>query len=258
MKTNSPEDANLIVQKLPSDVGIHRNPRKGTLDAPEEILEDYTFGTSYFLGDVFPDEFDLEETQKRIRENTEELLKHGKPFLSIGGDHSVSYPIISALKEENPDMVLVWLDSHLDLKEKVDGHVSHDVVLRQLIEDGFPEEDIWIVGYTRIDVDEREFIEDSDIRLFEYDEPVDFQGEFESVEQPVYMSVDIDVLKKDLAPGTGYPDGKMDLETVKDLIETIKPTHADLVEVAPSLDEEGKTVENARKILKALEKTLKK
>lgn len=257
METNSPDDANLLVQKLPCDVGIHRNPRKGTLDAPEVILEDYTFGAKYLLDNVFPDEFSLENTQKRIKENTEDLSSYDKPILSIGGDHSISYPIISALKKKHPEMVVIWLDAHLDLKEQVDNHVSHDVVLRQLIEDGFPEEDIWIVGYTRIDIDEREFLENADVRLFEYDEPIDFKREFESVEQPVYLSLDVDVLKKDLAPGTGYPDGKMDLDTVKDLIETVKPHHADLVEVAPSLDD-GTTVKSARTVLKKLEKALVK
>lgn len=257
MEVNSPDDANLIVQKLRSDVGIHRNPRKGTLDAPDEILEDYGFGTKVLVDEVFPDEFNLEETQRRIRDSMSDLREYEKPILSIGGDHSVSYPVILSLKDQNPDMVLVWLDAHLDMKEQVDNHVSHDIVVRQLIEDGFPEEDIWIVGYSRVDVDEREFLEDNNVHLFEYDEPVDFQGEFESVEQPVYLSVDIDVLKKELAPGTGYPDGRMDIDTVKDIIETVKPTHADLVEVAPSLDD-GKTVESARNILKTLEKSLVK
>lgn len=257
MQTPSLEDANILIQKLGSDVGIHRNPRKGTLDAPEEILEGYTFGTRYMVDSVFPDEFDLEETQRRIRDNMADLRDYDKPILSIGGDHSVSYPVILSLKEKNPDMVLVWLDAHLDMKEQVDGHVSHDVVIRQLIEDGFPEDDIYLVGCSRIDVDERDFMEDREINLFEYDELVDFKQEFESVEQPVYLSVDIDVLKKELASGTGYPDGKLELEDVKGIVDAVKPENADLVEVAPSLDD-GTTVESARKILKKLEKSLLK
>ncbi|MFB6346224.1 MAG: DUF2267 domain-containing protein, partial [bacterium] len=57
-------------------------------------------------------------------------------------------------KRKHPDMQLVWLDAHLDMKEKVDNHVSHDVVVRELLKRGFTPEDIWLVGITRVDDDE--------------------------------------------------------------------------------------------------------
>ncbi|MFB6292521.1 MAG: arginase family protein [Candidatus Nanohaloarchaea archaeon] len=253
MKTSSPENADFIVQKLPSDVGIHRNPRKGTLNAPYVLLEDFEFSKTVMEDEVFPDEFDLEETHRRIEENTFELAGYGKPLLSIGGDHSVSFPVIKALKQGNPELQLVWLDSHLDLKEPVEDHVSHDVVVRKLLDSGFDEEDIWFVGITRVDHDEEEFLEGRNLRVFRANEHQEFLREFESSEQPVYLSVDIDVLEGDQAPGTGYPDGELSLEQVEEVIETVSPGFADLVEVAPPLDEEGKTVENARALLRSLE-----
>ncbi len=73
MKTESAEDSELIVQKLPSDMGIHRNPRKGTLNAPAKILDGFEFSRKVLVDEVFPNEFDLEETQQRIEENTREL-----------------------------------------------------------------------------------------------------------------------------------------------------------------------------------------
>ncbi len=256
METSSPEDADLIVQKLPCDNGIHRNPRKGTLDAPEKILEDYEFERSVLVDEVFPDEFSLENTQRRIEDNTEELIEYGKPLLSIGGDHSVSYPVIRALKREYPDMQLVWLDSHLDLKEKVDNHVSHDVVVRELLARGFSEDEIWFVGITRIDDDEEEFLEKHDLNIYRSSEIEEFKREFKPGEQTVYLSVDIDALEEELAPGTGYPDGELGLETVEKVIDIVNPTHADLVEVAPSLDENGKTIDSARDVLSQIEDSL--
>lgn len=252
MKTNSPEDAEIIVQKLPSDIGIHRNPRKGTLNAPEKILENFDFDQKVFVDEVFPDEFSLEETHRRIEESTEQLIQYDKPFVSIGGDHSVSFPVIKALKKQNPDMNLVWLDSHLDLKEKVGGHVSHDVVVRELLETGFSMDELYFVGITRTDHDEEEFLEDKNPQIFRPEEVEEFLREFKSDEQPVYLSVDIDVLTPEDAPGTGYPDGELSMNEVEKVIKTVKPDHSDLVEVAPSLDENGKTVENAQKILKKL------
>ena len=258
MKTNSPEDAELIVQKLPSDMGIHRNPRKGTLKAPEEILKNFEFAQAVLVDEVFPDEFDLENNHRRVEFNTEELLEYGKPLLSIGGDHSVSFPVIKALKRVNPEMQLVWLDSHLDVKEKVGNHVSHDVVVRELLKHGFSEDEIWFVGITRIDDDEEKFIEGSEFHIYRSDEVDEFLREFKQNEQPVYLSVDIDVLSPEEAPGTGYPDGKLSMEQVEKVIGVVKPNFADLVEVAPPFDKDGKTVENARKILSLLSETVSK
>jgi arginase family enzyme len=249
VEVNSPEDAKIILQKLPSDMGIHRNPRKGTLSAPEEILEDFSTEKDILVEEIFPDEFSLENTQDRIEENTEELLEYGKPVVSLGGDHSVSFPVLRALKEENPDLKLVWLDAHLDLKQKVDGHVSHDVVVRELLENGFSEDEIFFVGVTRIDEDEEEFLDGRDMKIYRPGEVEEFKREFKKDEHPVYLSVDIDVLEESLAPGTGYPDGEMRVSEVLDVVEAVEPDHADLVEVGPVLDSEDTTVENAREIL---------
>ncbi len=255
MRTNKPEEADLIIQKIPSDMGIHRNPRKGTLNAPGKILEEYSSENSFLIDEVFPDEFSLEETHERIRKNTEEILEYDKPILSLGGDHSVSFSVIEALKKKYPEMKLVWLDSHLDLKEKVGDHVSHDVVVRELLNNGFSEDEIYFVGITKIDHDEEEFIEDKELNVFRHDEIEKFKREFKNDEQPVYLSADIDVLKEELAPGTGYPDGELGIEEVEDIIKTVRPDHADLVEVAPSLDD-GATLENSRKVLKFIQNEL--
>ncbi|MFB6158821.1 MAG: arginase family protein [Candidatus Nanohalobium sp.] len=250
MKTNSPKEAEAIIQKVPCDMGIHRNPRKGTLNAPEEIMEGFEPGRTLFIDEVFPDEFDLEETHDRIYDNTGGLTEYGKPVISIGGDHSVSFPVLKALKEENPGLKLVWLDSHLDLKEKVDGHVSHDVVVRELL-NYFSEDEIVFVGVTRIDEDEREFLREHDLRVYRSDEVSGFLEEYD-FGHPVYLTVDIDVLEGGEAPGTGYPDGRLSMKQVYEVIREVHPGHADLVEVAPEFDRGGRTVENARNILERL------
>ena len=251
MQVNSPEDAEIIIQKLPSDMGIHRNPRKGTLNAPDEILERFEPEEKVLVDEVFPDEFDLEETHDRIYSNTEELSQYNRPIISVGGDHSVSFPVIRALKEEDPEMELVWLDAHLDLKEKVDGHVSHDVVVRELLNSGFEEDEITFVGITRVDEDEQVFLEDHSLEVYRADDVSEFLEEYESRDS-AYLSVDIDVLSKEEAPGTGYPDGQLSVTQAQKIIEEVDPDHADLVEVAPPFDEDRRTVENARKILSGL------
>lgn len=250
--TNTPSEAELIIQKLPSDMGIHRNPRKGTLNAPEVLLEKFDSEKTILVDEVFPEEFSLEKTQARIFSNSDELKTYGKPVLSVGGDHSVSFPVIKSLKQEYPEMKLVWLDAHLDLKKKVGDNISHDVIVRELLKEDFRQEEIYIVGVTRIDQDEQVFIEENDLNIYRSDEIEKFLREFEFNEQPVYLSVDIDVLKASIAPGTGYPDGELCQREVEKVIETINPEFADLVEVAPPFDRDEKTVENGRSILEKL------
>lgn len=248
-KVSSPEDAEVIVQKLPCDMGIHRNPRKGTLNAPEIILEEFEFERPVMAEEIFPDEFDLEETHRRIYENTSELIEYNRPLISLGGDHSVSYPAIKALKQHNPEMKLVWLDAHLDLKEKVGDNISHDVVVRQLIEEGlFSPEEVYFAGITEIDHDESEYLEKHDFNIYRPDEIDEFLKNFDD---KAYLSIDIDVLREDMAPGTGYPDGDLKLEQVLEIVEGVDFLHADIVEVAPSLDD-GKAVNSGREILRSL------
>lgn len=251
MKVNSPEDSDLMVQKLRCDMGIHRNPCKGTLKAPEKILERFEPEQKILIDEVFPDEFDLEETHEHIYQNTLALAEFEKPIISIGGDHSVSFPVIKALKEENSDLKLVWLDAHLDLKEKIDGHVSHDVVVRELLEAGFSEDEIVFVGVTRIDEDEEKFLEKHELTVYRAEDVSKFLQE-QDFSWPTYLSVDIDVLSEEEAPGTGYPDGRLSVQQVEKVVEKVSPKFSDLVEVAPPFDENGKTIENAEKILEKL------
>lgn len=251
-EVNSPQDAEILIQKLPCDMGIHRNPRKGTLNAPEEILEDFSAERKILVEEVFPDEFSLKETQEKILENTEELLRHEKSIISVGGDHSVSFPVLKAMKEKFPDLKLVWLDAHPDLKEKIDDHISHDVVVRELLDHGFSLDEIYLVGVKRVDEDEEKFLEDREPRIYRPEDLDEFTREFDSGEQPVYLSVDIDVLGRKHAPGTGYPDGELEPEDILELVEEVSPDHADLVEIAPPFDRENITVDNSREILEKL------
>jgi len=83
-KVNSPQDAEAIIQKLPCDMGIHRNPRKGTLNAPTKILEDFSTERKILTTEVLPDEFSLKETHERIYRETKELLGYNNNNNSLG------------------------------------------------------------------------------------------------------------------------------------------------------------------------------
>ncbi len=254
MRINSAQDAELIIQKLPSDMGIHRNARKGTLNGPSKILEGLGFERTVLVDEVFPNEFSLDETQHKILQNTRELSSYGKPIISVGGDHSVTYPVVKVLKKRHPEMKLLWLDAHLDVKRKVGDNVSHDVLVRQLIEEEiFKPEEIYFIGFTRIDKDEKKYIENKEFNFYKPDEINRFLEEFD---EEAYLSIDIDVLSSDRIQGTGYPDGQLNTQTVLNIIREVQPYHGDIVEVAPSLDK-GNTVKTAKEVLQVLVESAK-
>ncbi|HDK42201.1 MAG TPA: hypothetical protein ENG87_02375 [Candidatus Pacearchaeota archaeon] len=70
-------------------------------------------------------------------------------------------------------------------------------------------------------------------------------------DKEIYLSIDIDVLNPDEAPGTGYSEeGGMKLEELLEFIRNVKNVkRADLVEINPDKDIKGKTVDAGKKIL---------
>ncbi len=246
-KTSVPSEAEVLIQKLPCDMGIHRTGRKGTLNAPSILLEDAELESQVHVSEVFPDEFDLEETHRRIQRHTKGMLEYDTPLLSVGGDHSVSYPVLKEVKRRQPDLSLVWLDSHLDAKQPVDGHASHDVVVRGLVEESvFDPEEVFCVGTTSIDEDEKELY--SQLSVFG---PEDVSKAAGSVSGPVYVSFDIDAV--DIS-GTGYPDGELTIDECRQLVKDLDVQHADLVEVAPPLNRDAVTA--GRRALSLLSRAL--
>lgn len=258
----SPETASHILLRCPSDIGIRNTDRKGTLNAPEQLLRDHEYD-DIFIDEIFPNEFSLPDNQDRISTRINELLQYDREIISIGGDHSISYPLIKAFSEKHDDLHLIWIDAHYDLKEiRVENGIPHDAVLRGLLEENLSLEDILFCGIRESDPDEDDFllnkdwhetsvtdIEDSSIETLR--ETIDTT--ISPGDDPLYVSFDIDVLDADLVPGTTFPseDG-LSLEAAQKLIRAIKAYNTvgwDLVEVAPPLDQEDKTLQTAETIL---------
>jgi arginase family enzyme len=135
------------------------------------------------------------------------------------------------------------MDAHLDAKEPVGRHTSHDVVMRKLVENQvFGADEILCVGTTQIDEDEGDLEED--LRILDY---AANEHRSVAVDSPVYLSFDIDVLA---IKGTGYPDGRMSLSRCQELINSFDVRHSDLVEVAPPLC--GDAVSTGRNVISIL------
>lgn len=194
---------------------------------------------------------------KVIYQTAKSILNDDKKPMMVGGEHLVTYPVVKALVEKYPNLHMIHLDAHTDLRETFFGmKFSHATVIKRchdLVGDG----KIFQFGIRSGDSTEFKWAASGHTHLRKFD----FQGLAEIVQQikhqPVYVTIDLDVLDPSVFPGTGTPEaGGM---TYKDLLGAFDEfaklenmVGADIVELAPLLDSSGTSTAVAAKSLREL------
>jgi len=191
-----------------------------------------------------------------IKEFTTMVVRDGKIPIMLGGEHLVAWPAIEAVLAANPDLVLIHLDAHTDLRDDYLGQqFSHASVIRRLFDTDSAIR-VYQFGIRSGERDEWAFArERTKLFPFEVYEPLksilpEIQG------SPVYLTLDIDVVDPAFAPGTGTPEpgGITSSELIKSilLLKDVNLVGADIVEVAPEYDLSRRTPFLAAKILREL------
>lgn len=191
-------------------------------------------------------------------EETNKILKEAEGDLFIGGDHSITYSLFKGFKKNNPEkkIGLLILDAHADMSDNFHPP-THEDFNRVLLEEGtLSPEDLLIIGCTKIYDNEKEFAEGKSIQIMEH-EKIDLNKVKEFIEKHdlIYLSIDIDCLRKADAPGTGYPDGKLSMNELINFLKTFvseKFKRMDLVEANPDKDVDGITIKSAKRIVETL------
>ena len=199
------------------------------------------------------------EAEHLIFENSKEIFERNFKSFFIGGDHSISYPILKAFNkvEENP--LLIVFDAHADCLTGKEGFNRN--WLRRLIEGGFNTNSIIIIGIRNISFEEIEFLNENKILLIKMDilredlEGVcDLMMERALNSSGFYISIDIDGVDPGFAPGTLFiePGGL----SSSDLIYFARRLRllnnfrgADVCEINPALDFNNMTVKLGAKLL---------
>lgn len=213
------------------------------------------------VGDVpFSDRFDLSRCHEDIRQYFANLIEEGVVPLAVGGDHSVTFPILQAVGRQRP-VGLVHLDAHCDTAGSFEGRWHHGSPFRQAVLDGVldPERTVQI-GIRGSDEFFWEFSYDSGMTVL-HTEDVATLGVAEIVararavvgEGPVYVSVDVDCLDPAFAPGTGTPEaGGLTPRELLGILRGLKGLDVvggDVMEVAPAYDPAGTTAQIAAQSL---------
>ena len=254
---------------IPLDIGT--SWRSGTRFGPKQIraesamLRPYNLATGAApfdslqvadIGDLAINTFSLTKSLQIIQESYDEILMSDAMPLAMGGDHSITLPILRAMAKRHGPVALIHVDAHADVNDEMFGErEAHGTVFRRAYEEGLirPEKTYQIgirgTGYAAIDFSEavgwgfQQWPAEElwGRRLHQ------LAGEIrrDIGDTPTYVTYDIDSLDPAYAPGTGTPEiGGLTTPQALELIRGLKGLNivgADLVEVSPPYDTSGNT-----------------
>jgi agmatinase len=205
--------------------------------------------------------YDIEAANAEIEQAFTQIIDANVAPLSVGGDHSISYPILRAVGKERP-VGLIHIDAHADTGGPFNGsRFHHGGPFRNAVLDGVldPERTIQIGIRGRAE-HQWDFSYDSGMRVVGIDEFYEL-GVAQVIalarkiagNGPTYISFDIDSIDPAFAPGTGTPEvGGLIPRDVQQLLRGLDGLNivgADVVEVSPSYDPTGNTAHVASAML---------
>ncbi len=209
------------------------------------------------IGDVALNTFNLEKSIPIIEDFYHAVVGAGAKPLSMGGDHTISLPILRAVAKQHGPVALVHVDAHADINDSMFGEkICHGTIFRRAIEEGLvnPHKMTQIglrtTGYSADDFD---WSRQQGARVVPaedcwYKSLAPLMAEVrEQVgpDTPTYLTFDIDGLDPSVAPGTGTPEpggltASQGIEVIRG-VWGLNLVGADLVEVAPAYDTTGNT-----------------
>jgi len=181
------------------------------------------------------------------------LLEEGKRPVSLGGDHSITYPIVKAVARRYAELTIFHFDAHPDLYEEFEGNrLSHACPFARIMEAGLAKRLVQVGirtanGHQRQQA-QRFGVEMVEMRMLPGYEKLRAWG-------PVYITFDMDVLDPGFAPGVSHrePGGMTVREAIAHLHAIAgEIVGADLVEYNPVQDIAGLTASVAAKVLKEI------
>ena len=181
------------------------------------------------------------------------LLKKGERPVSLGGDHSVTYPILKAFGPRYPELTIVHFDAHPDLYDEFEGsRMSHACPFARIMEERLAKRLIQI-GIRTLNQHQREQAKKFGVEIAQMSALPAYDRL--KIRGPVYISFDMDVLDPAFAPGISHHEpGGMTVREAITHLHAIEGTivGADIVEYNPAQDIAGVTATVAAKILKEM------
>ena len=254
---------------IPMDIGTSNRP--GTRLGPRQIRDESRMlrpfnmatGAAPFdrmqvadIGDVPINTFDLKKSVDIITDYFDNVLRHDVIPLTLGGDHTLTWPILRAMRNRYGPVALVHVDAHADINDEMFGEkVAHGCPFRRAWEDGCLINDkVFQIGLrgTGYSPDDFNWARDKGWRVIQVEDcwhkslsPLMEEIRAKIGDEPVYLTYDIDSLDPAYAPGTGTVEvggltSVQGLEIIRGMAG-LNIVGGDLVEVSPPYDPSGNT-----------------
>jgi len=216
------------------------------------------------IGDVAINTFNLQKSIGIIETAYDEIVAEGCRPLTIGGDHTITLPILRAIKRKYGPVGMVHVDAHADINDNMFGEpIAHGTPFRRAVEEGLidgkrvAQIGLRGTGYAAEDFD---WPRSQGFRVVQAEEcwykslaPLMEEIRKKIGKGPVYLTFDIDGLDPSQAPGTGTPEiGGLTTIQGMEIIRGCRGLDivgADLVEVSPPYDPAGNTALTAANLL---------
>jgi arginase len=201
------------------------------------------------VGDV--DLANTTDARGAIEAGIRSVLRDGGRPVALGGDHSVTYPVLRALRPAHPALTVLHFDAHPDLYAEFEGdRFSHACPFARVMEERLADQLVQVGirtmnGHQRAQAD-RYGVEVIDMRAW-------VAGARPEVRGPVYLSIDIDAFDPAFAPGVSHREpGGLSVREVLTVIQSLSVpiVGADVVEFNPSEDPVGVTGVVCAKVVK--------
>ena len=263
---------------VPLDIGTSN--RNGTRYGPRQVraesvlVRPYNMATRAApfdsfqvadLGDVALNPYNLSACIEIIEQHYSAVLENAVTPVSIGGDHTITLPILRAIAKKHGPVALIHVDAHADVNDTMFGEpVAHGTIFRRAIEEKLVDPrsmfqiGLRATGYAAEDFD---WARDQGVTVVQaeacwYKSLAPLMEEVRRLvgpDQPAYLSFDIDGLDPSVAPGTGTPEpggltGSQGLEIIRGCYG-LNLIGCDLVEVSPPYDTTGNTALLAANLL---------
>ncbi|KQL51143.1 agmatinase [Heyndrickxia shackletonii] len=265
------EESQAVIYGMPMDWTVSYRP--GSRFGPARIrevsigLEEYSpyldrelEEVKYFDAGDIPLPFgNPQRSIDMIEDYIDSLLKDNKFPIGMGGEHLVSWPVIKAMYKKYPDLAVIHMDAHTDLRSEYEGEpLSHSTPIRKAAE-LMGGENVFSFGIRSGMKEEFQWAKDNGmfIAKFEVLEPLK-EILPKLAGRPVYVTIDIDVLDPAHAPGTGTVDcggitSKELLASIHEIARSnVNVVGCDLVEVAPIYDPSEQTANTASKLIREM------
>ncbi|GAB2858965.1 agmatinase [Pseudoduganella ginsengisoli] len=208
------------------------------------------------IGDVAINSYNLHDSIRRIEEAYDGILAHGCIPISLGGDHTVTLPILRAIAKKHGPVALVHVDAHADVNDTMFGEkIAHGTPFRRAVEEGLLQtEYVTQIGLrgTGYEAEDFDWCRKQGFRVVQVEEcwnkslaPLIREIAQRIGDRPVYLSFDVDGIDPAFAPGTGTPEvGGLTVAQGLEIIRGMRGLNivgADVVEVAPAYDNAGLT-----------------